>query len=91
MSHLKNLSPEELTALANLAALAFAEEFDTDELNVLGNWIIVVGDIMLVIAAQQQFLSSQSQEQKPDVQQQIKELQEQLKALQKQMPPNHPG
>lgn len=83
MSHLKTFSTEELIALANLMAFSFAEEFDTDDLNVLGNWVTAVGAIMLTIAAQQQLLDTKSQEQ-PDVHQQIKELQEQLKALQKQ-------
>lgn len=83
MSHLKTFSTEELIALANLMAFAFAEEFDTDDLNVLGNWVTAVGAMMLTIAAQQQLLDTKSQEQ-PDVQQQIKELQEQLKTLQKQ-------
>jgi hypothetical protein len=83
VSHLKTFSTEELIALANLMAFSFAEEFDTDDLNVLGNWVTAVGAIMLTIAAQQQLLDTKSQEQ-PDVHQQIKELQEQLKALQKQ-------
>ena len=83
MSHLKTFSAEELIALANLMAFSFAEAFDTDDLNVLGNWVAAVGAMMLTIAAQRQLLDTASQEQ-PDVQQQIKELQEQLKALQKQ-------
>lgn len=83
MAHLKTISPEELIALAILVVFSFAEEFDADELNVLGNLIVDIGGIMMTIAAQRQLLDTTNQEQ-PDVQQQIKELQEQLKALQKQ-------
>lgn len=60
MSHLRTFSPEERIALANLMAFAFAEEFNADELNVLGNWVVAVGGIMLAIAAQQQLLDTKS-------------------------------
>lgn len=80
MSKLQNVSPDNLVALALLLALSLAEEFDADELNVLGNWLVDIGGIMMTIAAQRQLLEAKNQ---PDVQQQIKELQEQVNALQK--------
>ena len=58
MIELCNLSPKELSILANVIALALAEEKTPDQLNVLGNFIVAVGSLLLTIAAQQQSLQN---------------------------------
>lgn len=63
MIELCNLSPKELSILANVIALALAEEKTPDQLNVLGNFIVAVGSLLLTIAAQQQSLQNMQADQ----------------------------
>jgi Co/Zn/Cd efflux system component len=48
----ENASPGELLALANIVAIALADNLDADDLNVLGAFVTVVGDILAMLAAQ---------------------------------------
>lgn len=82
------LSPEELTILAALAALGFSKSLDVNQTNVLGNFLAAVGTLMTTIVAQEQALDVQKKETQvekkgtqPDVQKQIKELQEQMQKI----------
>lgn len=53
-----NLSSEDLVILTNLLAVSFSKGRTSDEINVLGNFIVGVGCVMLTIASQEQYLSS---------------------------------
>jgi hypothetical protein len=80
MDFINSISPTELSILANVVALALAEDKTTDEINVLGNFIVGVGGLLLTIAAQQQSLQAIQ-----DKQQQLQDLKKQIKQLEKDL------
>ncbi len=61
MNCLSSISPLELTLLGILVGLIAIAELNTDELNVVGNWLIGVGGIMIIAASQGGYLSSLQQ------------------------------
>lgn len=69
-------SAERLSILANLLAIAISKGKNTDQLNVIGNFIVGVGGLILTIAAQIQACES-----KQDKIKQINDMKKQLKEL----------
>ena len=67
---------EQLSCIANLLAISISKGKDTDEINVIGNFIVAVGSLILTIAAQRQFCES-----KQDKIRQIEELSKQIKSI----------
>lgn len=60
----ENASPGEILALANIVAIALADNMDADDLNILGGFVTVVGDMLALLAAQMEFLESQTDNKK---------------------------
>jgi hypothetical protein len=54
----EDFSPFELTTLAQITALILADNLDTDDINVLGNFVTSVGDLLSLIASQREYLSN---------------------------------
>ena len=69
-------SAEQLSLFANLLAIAISKGKSTDQLNVIGNFIVGVGCLILTMAAQIQACES-----KQDKLKQIQDLKKQIKAL----------
>jgi len=69
-------SAEQLSILANVLAIAISKDKSTDQLNVMGNFIVAVGGLILAMAAQRQICES-----KNDKLKQIQDLKKQLKEL----------
>jgi len=53
-----NLSPEDLLILTNAITISLSKDKSSDEINVLGNFIVGIGCLMLTIAAQQQYIAA---------------------------------
>jgi hypothetical protein len=60
----QDASPGELLALANIVAIALADNLDADDLNVLGAFVTVVGDILSMLAAQVEINATSASEEK---------------------------
>jgi len=60
MKGLESISPIGLTLLSIVIALIIIVNFDSDELNVIGNTLIGIGGIMIITATQSDFLSGLS-------------------------------
>jgi hypothetical protein len=58
----KDLSLVEIATLSQVTALSLAGDLGADDLDVLGNFISTVGDIIQLLAAQKQYLSNDSKE-----------------------------
>ena len=58
-----NLSPEDLLVLTNAIAITLTKDKNSDQINVLGNFIVGIGCLLLTVAAQQQLLESLKQNQ----------------------------
>lgn len=58
MSQLKCISGEQLAYLATSAAVGIAQQFDSDDINILSSFFSIIGDTLGVIAAQQAACSS---------------------------------
>lgn len=56
-----NINPELFSILGAVAGLISEGDFDANELNSIGNWIILVGQFMLTTAAQQQLINARYQ------------------------------
>lgn len=80
MNVLDSIDPTELSVLSNVFAISIAKDRSSDEINVLGNFIVAVGGILLTIAAQQQSLESMQNKKT-----QIKDLKKQIKQLEKSL------
>jgi hypothetical protein len=78
MPELNSINPTELSILANMVAIILSKDRTSDELNVLGNFIVALGGTLLLIAAQQQSIQSAEDKLK-----QIKDLKNQIKELEK--------
>lgn len=61
MSILNCTDPEELSVIANAFATALAKGRSADELNILGEFISSVGDLISLMAAQKENLENQQQ------------------------------
>ncbi len=69
-------SAEQLSVFANLLAIAISKGKSTDQMNVIGNFIVGIGGLVLTMAAQMQACETTQDKLK-----QIQELKKQLKAI----------
>ena len=53
-----NIDPNTFSILAVLAGIISVDDFSMDELNSIGNWIILYGQYLLTVSAQQQLIES---------------------------------
>lgn len=76
-------SAEELSVLANLLALTISKGKNTNQLNVVGNFIVSVGGLILTIAAQIQACAptQQTAGQPQDLSSQIQDLKKRVHDL----------
>lgn len=56
-----NINPELFTILGAITGFILEADFNANELNSIGNWIILVGQFMLTTAAQQQLINARYQ------------------------------
>lgn len=56
-----NINPELFTITGIIVGLILEDDFTSDELNSIGNWLILVGQITLTTAAQQQMINNRFQ------------------------------
>jgi hypothetical protein len=69
-------SAEQLSVFANLLAIAISKDKNSDQLNVIGNFVTAVGALILAMAAERS-----SCEEKLDKLQQIRDLKRQIQDL----------
>ena len=53
-----NINPELFTVIGCIVGLIVEDDFNANELNSIGNWLILVGQFILTNAAQQQLIES---------------------------------
>lgn len=53
-----NINPELFSVIACIVGYIVEDDFNANELNSIGNWIILVGQFMLTTAAQQQLINA---------------------------------
>lgn len=53
-----NIDPNTYSILAVLAGIISVDDFSMDELNSIGNWIILYGQYLLTVSAQQQLIEA---------------------------------
>lgn len=56
-----NVNPELFSITAIIVGLVIEDDFTATELNSIGNWLILVGQITLTTAAQQQLINTRFQ------------------------------
>lgn len=56
-----NINPELFTIMAVIVGLIIEDDYNANELNSIGNWLILVGQITLTTAAQQQLIDGRYQ------------------------------
>lgn len=56
-----NINPEVFTIIGIIVGLILEDDYTADELNSIGNWLILVGQITLTTAAQQQLINNRYQ------------------------------
>ncbi len=56
-----NINPELFSIIGAVVGAIAESDFNANELNSIGNWIILVGQFMLTTAAQQQLINARSQ------------------------------
>lgn len=56
-----NINPELFSISAMIVGLIIEDDFNASELNAIGNWLILVGQITLTTAAQQQLINMRYQ------------------------------
>ena len=56
-----NMNPEAFTITAIIVGLLLEDDYTSDELNSIGNWLILVGQLVLTTAAQQQLINNRYQ------------------------------
>lgn len=56
-----NMNPEAFTITALIVGLLLEDDYTSDELNSIGNWLILVGQLVLTTAAQQQLINNRYQ------------------------------
>lgn len=56
-----NINPELFTITAIIVGLIIEDDYTADELNSIGNWLILVGQITLTTSAQQQTINNRYQ------------------------------
>ena len=55
------MNPEAFTITAIIVGLLLEDDYTSDELNSIGNWLILVGQLVLTTAAQQQLINNRYQ------------------------------
>lgn len=80
MENLASLGPCELIVLAALFTIAIADDLDSGELNVLGNFISAVGSLVSAWAAQKEQLATSKES--ADSNTAMEELKNQIQCLQ---------
>ena len=53
-----NTNPELFTLIGCIVGLIVEDDFNANELNSIGNWLILVGQVLLTTAAQQQLINA---------------------------------
>ena len=53
-----NINPELFSIIACIVGFILEDDFNANELNSIGNWIILVGQFMLTTAAQQELINA---------------------------------
>ncbi len=53
-----NTNPELFSAIGCIVGLIIEDDFNANELNSIGNWLILVGQVLLTTAAQQQLINA---------------------------------
>lgn len=56
-----NINPETFTVIGIIVGLILEDDYTANELNSIGNWLILVGQIVLTTAAQQQLINGRFQ------------------------------
>ncbi len=56
-----NINPELFTIAGMIVGLIIEDDYNASELNAIGNWLILVGQITLTTAAQQQLIDNRYQ------------------------------
>ena len=56
-----NINPEIFTLTAIVVGLIIEDDFTASELNAIGNWLILVGQIVLTTAAERQLINNRIQ------------------------------
>ncbi len=56
-----NINPELFSITAMIVGLIIEDDYDANELNSIGNWLILVGQVTLTTAAQQQLINARYQ------------------------------
>lgn len=56
-----NINPELFSLSAMVVGLLIEDDYNANELNAIGNWLILVGQITLTTAAQQQLIDGRYQ------------------------------
>lgn len=56
-----NMNPEAFTITALIVGLIIEDDFTSDELNAIGNWFELVGQLLLTTGAQQQLINDRYQ------------------------------
>jgi len=74
-------SSEQLAVFANLLALSISKGKNSDQLNVIGNFVVAVGGLLLAMAAERSSCESKQDKLKQlrDLKKQIKDLEDSLK------------
>lgn len=57
-----NINPELFTITGIIVGLILEDDYTANELNSIGNWLILVGQIVLTTAAQQQLINNRAQQ-----------------------------
>lgn len=53
-----NINPEYFSLLAVISAYVYENDYNANELNSIGNWLILLGQFLLTTAAQQQLINA---------------------------------
>ena len=53
-----NIDPNTFSMLAVLAGIISVDDYSMDELNSIGNWVILYGQYLLTVSSQQQLIES---------------------------------
>lgn len=56
-----NINPEIFTITAIIVGLILEDDYTSNELNSIGNWLVLVGQITLTTASQQQLINNRYQ------------------------------
>jgi polyhydroxyalkanoate synthesis regulator phasin len=59
---LVSMNPEVFSITAMIVGLIIEDDYTADELNSIGNWLILVGQVTLTTSAQQQLINNKYQE-----------------------------